>query len=215
MLFRCDKGKAVLTEFRAKIEAKRHAKYWTSGKELAGMVALGLPSVMKIKPRVGWIRANLARDEGAAEEILRLRDRIVELDGMLKASVPPSESEDLAQGDDAVTLSFRAEHMGKRQTFTEGWTWNQVFAVVGPVVLNGATEQTMKNQLGAVFKRSHDLYDSYLVDGDFQIIKIQLRALGLIDLSPQRPGGYATWVLTPYGDAVLTKVAAIRRAKTV
>ena len=51
-----------------------------------------------------------------------------------------------------------------------------------------------------------DTYSTHLRPEDFQRVKLQLRALGLIT---KNPAGDARWVLTPYGDSVLTKVAAI------
>ena len=67
-----DEGKAALKSFREKIEAARHAKYWTVSKELSGLVALGMLYLMRIKPRAGWVRADQVADESAAQEILRL-----------------------------------------------------------------------------------------------------------------------------------------------
>ena len=43
---------------------------------------------------------------------------------------------------------------------------------------------------------------------DYDTIKVQLRALGLINTS----GDVDTWALTPYGDQYMTKLLAVRRA---
>lgn len=68
-----DGGKVSLAVFREKIENGRHAKYWSSAGELAGTVTLSMASLMKIKPRVGWVRADLVPDEGAMRELLGLQ----------------------------------------------------------------------------------------------------------------------------------------------
>ncbi|MNT32864.1 hypothetical protein D3C72_1687660 [compost metagenome] len=63
--------------------------------------------------------------------------------------------------------------------------------------------------------RDHTKLRNFKVDDhDYQTIKIQLRALGLIAKSEKArsvkdAGTY--WTLTPYGDQVLTGLRAIRR----
>jgi hypothetical protein len=56
--------------------------------------------------------------------------------------------------------------------------------------------------------------ESEITDDDFQTIKVQLRALGLIARSDRQrslrhAGTY--WTLTPYGDTLMTQLRAIRR----
>src|ERR1700680_120176 len=45
-----DEGKTAFVGFRGKITTARHAHYWSSSKEIAGAVALGMASLMRIKP---------------------------------------------------------------------------------------------------------------------------------------------------------------------
>jgi len=51
-------------------------------------------------------------------------------------------------------------------------------------------------------------HNSYIVDEDFQKVKVQLMALGLI-----KQIGPAKWLLTDYGVTVLRCIAAIRSEK--
>src|SRR5579863_9041579 len=53
-----EKGRAGLATFRAKIEAARYIKPWTSAKDLRSLVLEGMLSVMKTKPRMGWVRGD-------------------------------------------------------------------------------------------------------------------------------------------------------------
>src|ERR1019366_4624236 len=101
-------GKASLTAFRKKIEARRHAEYWNSPKELAGQVALAMMSLMQIKPRVGWVRADRVPDESAAKEMLRLRERLEDAEGKLALvqSSQQKDTEHLSQGDERISLKF-------------------------------------------------------------------------------------------------------------
>ena len=57
------------------------------------------------------------------------------------------------------------------------------------------------------------IYSVYPRDEDFQRIKLQLRALGLIQEvkgQSEKERVHGHWTLTPYGDRLMTQVAAIR-----
>jgi len=59
------------------------------------------------------------------------------------------------------------------------------------------------------------LRDFEVSEEDFQTIKVQLRALGLIAKSTKARSVKDTqtyWTLTPYGDTVMTRLRAIARA---
>lgn len=66
---------------------------------------------MKIKPRVGWVRADRVPDESAAQEILRLRNKIDELNAHLAdtETAAPAGSEDLAKGEEKISIRFKYE----------------------------------------------------------------------------------------------------------
>jgi len=58
------------------------------------------------------------------------------------------------------------------------------------------------------------LHSFTLDQDDFQTIKVQLRALGLITKSDKARSVKdvtAYWTLTPYGDEMMTRLRAIRR----
>jgi hypothetical protein len=216
-----NEGKTALAAFREKIEAGRHAKYWTFSKELSGLVALGMSSLMKTKPRVGWVRGDQVADESAAQEILRLRKRIDELDAQIAQSAltAPPGTEGLAQGEETISLHFRYELHGKYTDGQATFSWNDILSILGPILIIQASEHDLKEKLAEAFgnrfedKFGGKLFHTYMRDEQFQQIKLQLRALGLIrevkDKS-RSSGDLAVWTLTPYGDRVMTQVAAIR-----
>jgi hypothetical protein len=74
--------KKLLEEFRALVE-KKMCKYWTNKDELGSVVSRSLIQQIKIKPAIGWVRANLVADESAAQEILKLRRRVEELEKLI------------------------------------------------------------------------------------------------------------------------------------
>jgi Domain of unknown function (DUF4062) len=206
-------GKAALDKFRRKIEAGRHANFWTSPKDLAGSVCLSMMSLMKLKPRIGWVHGDRVPDESAAQEILRLRDEVAELRSRLDqlATTPPANVGNLAQGEESISITFEGQIRGQDTAQQVSFTGNEVLAKLGPVLLNQANELQMKNKITEICsnkladERELAFYNSYVRDEDFQRIKVQLLALGLI-VRAEKPG---YWTLTPYGITRMTQVAAI------
>lgn len=89
-------------------------------------------------------------------------------------------------------------------------------SLLGPVLIGGVAEAEMKHKLASVFvnrlreKTRRDALNPYIRDEDFQRIKLQLRALGIIGEVEGPAGTNKHWTLTPYGDTLMTQVAAIR-----
>jgi len=219
-----DEGKALLAAFREKIETARHAKYWTAPGELAGKVGLGMASLMKIKPRVGWVRGDHVPDESAAQEILRLRRKNEELEAHIVETElqAPAGTAALAQGDEVFSVHFRYEHPQQNlfREDEEAFSWNNLLSILGPILIDHASENELKGKLSEAFGNRYrdrnrlQVYSVHPRDEDFQRIKVQLRALGLIREVKSEPkkGSDKGWTLTSYGDRVMTQVAAIRSA---
>jgi hypothetical protein len=215
-----DEGKSALKAFRDKIESVRHAKYWTSSKELSGLVAFGMSSLIKVKPRIGWVRGDQATDESAAQRILGLLRKIDDLKAhiaLTELTAPPG-TEGLAKGDDVILLHFRFEVRQDHSDCMESFSWNEIVSILGPILIVQATEGELKDKFAEVVRNRFkdrtgaQIFRAYMRDEEFQKVKIQLRALGLIqEVKDKSDGGNSTvWTLTPYGDRVMTQVAAIR-----
>jgi hypothetical protein len=216
-----DEGKAALAAFRKKIGDARHVNYWESSDGLAAKVAYGMVSLMRNKPRVGWVRADLLPDESAAQEMLKLRKRIESLETEIAETgfSPPAGSERLAQGEETTSLVFNYSIGNRFINSAENWSWNEIFAALGPLLISQASDSQLKEKLTEVFRNRYQdknkvsVLDTYPRDEDFQRVKVQLRALGLIqgvDKDQLRNKHEAGWTLTPYGDRVMTQVAAVR-----
>ena len=86
-------------------------------------------------------------------------------------------------------------------------------------VQQGLNSFLVERNISAIRKHAgfdgKDVADVQIKDSHFQTIKVQLRALGLITKSQRQRSVKDTdtyWTLTPYGDAVMTRLRAIRRA---
>lgn len=226
-------GKDKLAEFRTLVE-KKLCKHWDTPHELGSVVSRSLIQLIKSSPAIGWVRANELADRDATVELLQLRRRVDDLQSELaKARTSaPKGAEALSQGEESHSLrfSFSATALGSYSSVA--WsgsfspTWDKIFSVVAPLMINEAAEGAIKSTLNKMVEEDnlnalrnnkklerHTLSVFSLHQEDFQTIKIQLRALGLITKSEKSrsvkdSGTY--WTLTPYGDEVMTRLRAIR-----
>jgi hypothetical protein len=230
-----DDGKAKLTAFRDLVQ-KKMCRFWDSPVDLGSQVSRSLVKLIKSNPGIGWVRGNLVPDESATDEILGLRRRIEELQQELLAASTrgPEGTKDLAQGEDTFEVSFAFvaspdewAHNGSGYKARHRVKWNKIFFTVSPLMINECNDEALFNSLSKLvgdlarpkLQEVKELGDLQLLNfridsDDFQTIKIQLRALGLITKSTKSRSVKDTstyWTLTPYGDTVMTRLRAIQR----
>jgi hypothetical protein len=108
-------------------------------------------------------------------------------------------------------------------------SWNSLFSAIAPAMINEASERSLRQILNSFTMKLNQgqqekqkALGGYQLDRftlsleDFQTIKVQLRALGLIVKSAQFHGVKDTdtyWTLTPYGDETMTRLRAIKRTR--
>jgi hypothetical protein len=227
-------GKEKLKAFRESVE-KKLCKHWESPQELGSVVSRSLIQLIKSTPAVGWVRANELADREATMELLQLRRRVEELQTELSRAriSAPKGSEALAQGDEQHSIAFSFSATAPGTYSSTGWsssfapTWNEIFACIAPLMIHEAAEPALKKALDNLSETEsidrlqkdkrlerHSVSNFRISQDDFQTIKVQLRALGLIAKSDKArsvkdSGTY--WTLTPYGDEVMTQLRAIRR----
>jgi len=228
-----------LEEFRS-LAQRKMCKYWTSPADLGSVVSRSLIKLTRDYPAVGWVRGDLIPEKSAAEEILMLRKQVellkTELGEALTTS--PQGTEKLAQGDDGIVLnftygayssghSFRADH-----TFdaTLSVTWNEIFSRISPLLIDEASDTTLKTEIDRFISERASftpeveqvainysaLKNFSLNNVDFNTIKVQLLALGLMTKSNKKKSRSVTdrsayWMLTPYGEKIMMSLRAIKR----
>lgn len=226
---------AKLNTFRDSVG--KLAKFWATPEELGSVVSRSLIQLIKSTPAVGWVRANEIADRDATLELLRLRRRVDELESELTRNriSAPKGTESLSQGDQIHSFKYSFSATSEGEFRSKGWTssievsWNELFGAVAPLMINEASEPNLRTAInGFIGKRERpsllkhkDLKNATLSDftienDEFQTIKIQFRALGLIaknekNRSVKDSGTY--WTLTPYGDEVMTRLRAVRRVE--
>ena len=230
-----DDGKEKLSTFREFVQ-KKMCRFWESPPDLGSQVSRSLVKLIKSSPGIGWVRGNLVPDESATEEILALRRRIEELQTELQATrtTRPEGTSELAQGADPFEINFsfvaspnQWAYAGSGYRSTTVLEWDDIFSAVSPLMIHEAIESDLSGALSALVRdHSHaelqkskgfkelNLMDFKIDADDFQTIKVQLRALGLITKSTKSRSVKDTatyWTLTPYGDNAMTKLRAIRK----
>ncbi len=147
-----------LEAFRAKVEAARVVRYWTSPDMLPGEVALALMEMREQFPAEGWIRAANALTPETRTELAELRAKVAELtrEAQSRRAATFDAPETLSQGDDECTLKLtlvgylktdlsekgqlRYDSKRRQWTLTIKLTWNEVLVAVGPTMLHEASE---------------------------------------------------------------------------
>jgi hypothetical protein len=158
------------------------------------------------------------------------------------ANNAPLGSEIFSQGDDLFNIKFTFcvsspksvwdfESMlgddSNFYNFSIDLSWNTIFSTVSPLMVYEAAESVFEEQINNLLSdktieqiRKRKEFSKKVIskfkisDNDFQTIKVQLKALGLItknlrNRSVNDKGTY--WTLTPYGDNVMTRLIAIKR----
>lgn len=222
-----------LEDFRALTQTK-NCRYWESPKDLGSQVSRSLIKLIKSHPAIGWVRGDVVPDESTAAELLRLRRQVDDLTTSLSMAktTAPAGSQDLAQGSDPVLVRYEVStYDGTAKNWESVYrqiqlSWDSLFATISPLLIDEASEQSLKSSVDdTVFRAAfhalaaefpnRKLSDLRVYTDDFQTIKVQLRALGLIAKSEKKrsttdKGTY--WTLTAFGDSVMARLRAIKRS---
>lgn len=227
---RTREGEVRFRDFSKLLQDKTTFRYWSSPKDLGDVVKKAMPQFVKQNPANGWVRAGQVTDLNTAREVQELRGRIQELEQEREEWVlgrrPAVET--LAKGSDAVLLQYSCNVYIKgdcKVTMTEArMTWNDVFAAIGPRLMNEAPEATMREAVEELIAaraledvqvslpKAHAVRNVVLSTHSFNQIKIHMRALGLIRKSSRKdPQGHTWWQLTAHGDQTMTSLLAVTR----
>lgn len=182
-----------LVAFRAKVERRKHVKYWTGPDDLAGKVALSFGQFTKNYPAVGWVRADRQASSEALAELNDLRKEVAELQRALEQArtSPPTGTEELAQGEDAfqIQLIYTFNHYSPGESFPQRVSdsvgiqpsWDEIFATLGPLMLDEAGEGALEAhidrwaRLEYMTEAKKDALNRIESDGE-DVTKVQLSA---------------------------------------
>jgi hypothetical protein len=224
-------GRAKLAAFRAKVMKGRMCRSFRTSAELGAYVTRSYIYAKKTSPAEGWVPGRLALTPEIQTELVTLREKVASLTVELAAArlAPPVGSEELAQGDDEylVHMTF-SDHKDTWRVGTQSYTyeymlsWNQIIGAAGPLLMDECSDTALRAGMAfAIYPflpkqvRDNAVRSTLALSmDDFQNIKVQLIALGLIMRSDRRRGVNdkdTYWSLTEYGSTTLTRLRAIRK----
>lgn len=232
-----DAGKQKLTAFRDLAQQKM-CRFWTSPADLGSQVSRSLIKLIKSNPAIGWVRGDQVPSEGAVEEMLTLRRRIEELEQEIQSArvTEPEGTAELAKGTDEFEIDYtflaspnQYHHNGVRYDASVMVKWDDIFFALSPHMIDEAKDVILHRALSNMVEehvlddliKSDEFVNLNLMDfnaspDNYQTVKVQLRALGLITQSTKNRSVKDTatyWTLTPYGDTVMTRLRAISKPK--
>jgi hypothetical protein len=215
---------AKLSAFREKVSKGRLVSFWKAPEELTYRVTIALSKAFGEMPGLGWIRGNVAASEELLAQINNLRNLVDQL---------RTENDDLRErtkprldGLAGLNETFRVRYKyylragyssGDRRQGAVVLTWAQIFAACGPSLFRpiaptiiGATIKSYLIENGGI---SRELDYPELFESDVDQIKIQLVALGLVQIQAAEAtgGGVQEFAsLTPRGHQQLLELLAVR-----
>jgi hypothetical protein len=176
--------------FREKVSNGRMINYWSTSKELPGIVAISLMEAITTYPAVGWVRGDSVASEDLLRQIndLRLENEALRSTGTLAAPEIPVVP-NLASLDETITIG------GKYSTYHDddlSWThifkWSEIFWHISPYLDQNPTDNTLQGSFTQSIKAAayEDTMSFYISDQSFQTVLLQIRALKLAMTSPVR-----------------------------
>lgn len=218
-------GKAKLEVFK-KLAKQKMCKFWNSPSDLGSQVSRSLIKLIRSKPRIGWIKADVTTSEEANQEINKLRKEIDLLKKQLTKirTSAPEGTEDFQQGEDEFEMNFKYYHNSRNHNSSIQITWNRLFFILAPLMVDESTEDILHSELKKYLgdhleeNGSKNIRTSYITVNnlDFQTIKVQLIALGLIAKSEKKrsiKNSSTYWSITPFGETVMIKLRAKKKKK--
>lgn len=219
-----------LQSFRGKVKTNRIIKFWNRAEDLPGLVALSLSKTIKTYPAIGWIRANTSVDPELYKELNNIRKENDELKSkdILNPKVSTISLDELAGLEDLILISGTHTFWDNSyaQDQVSNWqkklTWNEIFALISPYLLTNPNDEKVKETLGkAIYEtipNSLSIGFSDLNDQNFQTIKVQFKALKLIDLklidlktANSKIGINLLWNVTEKGENLMLKLRSIKK----
>jgi hypothetical protein len=217
-----------LISFKDKVMKNRLIRYWRTGDELPGLVMSSLLITIKTYPAIGWVRATGIPNAEVLSEMNSLRKRVSELENELasaRAAIPAGPNvDDLVSLDEKVTIrgSYSERGYAGRQGVTATWstrlTWRELFSTVAPQLLLPAYDSILRNRIANLLltRIGREEYQAAVNDLDFDGLKVQLMAYGLVDVRPLKTenGGMALfWTLTSYGQQLMLQTRSVRKGQ--
>ena len=213
--------KLKLEKFKAKVQTGRVVKPWNNKQDLVYSVVISLNQEKTAYPAIGWIRANQALSNENLIELNELRKEVDELRKYKQQQETKVAYEDIADFDEEITVRFNQIYYDYRygdirDPRERKLSWRSLFAQIAPTIMKKPTDEFMKTQICVMYKNFFKLSKGSveIVDEDYETIKLQLIAYGLIEVKYLKTTNNSMawfWNLTPKGEQEMMSSRIIRK----
>lgn len=206
---------------------QKMCKSYENAQDLGSVASRSVIKLIKKHPAIGWVRANNLTSAESSKEILELKKQIEELESKLykQKNFAPPGSESLEQGSDIFEVKYHYveqqwQSMVNADDGNIKFSWDEIFSILSPLMVDESPEAKLKNEIVKIIreqikeKENHRPSKIEVNGTDFQTIKVQFIALGLIEKSEKKRSIKDTdvyWKLTPYGENKMMSLKALRR----
>ncbi|QZY57062.1 DUF4062 domain-containing protein [Crassaminicella profunda] len=198
---RDDDKKEVLETFRAKVSNNRLCRMWNNINDLVTSVIISLTEETSENPQLGWTRGSSYDTTELLSQINELRLKNEKLEKKILQLRATNEAnsnkvENLACGNDTYIIkgqvfkpSTSAYSRSTYVSYEAELTWDNIFSCVGPYLVSFKNYTTFGKNLKTGINSAYNKNFSSLNDDCVQTIKVQLNALGLIDVTEAKATG--------------------------
>lgn len=225
-VYKTDKNSELamkLSAFVEKVKPGRLVKFWKTSEELPGLVALSLSKTIKMYPAIGWVRANTIGSSELLNDINILRKENEELkkykekeNEVKQNNLTPSL--ELANFDDIFTVhgEYKINYQSVQKDFAIDISWREIFSLISPYLIEYPSDSAVKSKLGKYIlqKEIQSFYECKIDEQDFQTIRIQLSAYGLVSVTYSQTTKNTMavfWSLTKAGNSKMIELRTIKK----
>lgn len=211
-----------LAAFKSKLTAGRVVKMWSQSQDLASTVIISLTKEKSLYPAIGWVRANQALSNESLIELNELRKEVELLRKYKQQQETKIAYEDIASFDDEIKLNFvhvyySYQYSECKEYLDTTLSWRVLFSQISPTIMQKPNDELMRAEIENiyntnVFKKNRGTVK--ITKEDFETIKIQLKAYGLIEIKYLQTTNKTMawfWNLTAKGEQEMMNSRVIRK----
>ncbi|MFM2217725.1 MAG: hypothetical protein RL240_2043 [Planctomycetota bacterium] len=195
-----------LNEFRSRIETRHNRRTWLTKHELATDVLASISQTVYLRPRVGWVRGDIADDNFAlskkiedlrvAHEAIRAeRDSLAKRIGELEVD---SCKQLIAWGDDEIEVAIDVTEKGSKKKLEEvalTIKWNRIFDLVAPKLIGWCSVYNATRDLTSMLRNEisrqasttiHQTEFGEITEDSLDMIRNQLLAIEFLLVEKER-----------------------------
>lgn len=228
---RDDENRELLENFRNKASDGRMCKMWNTSSELISSVIISLVEEVANNPQMGWTRGSI---EDSVELLTQINELRIKLDEKEKQihSLQKALKEYTDMPDDLACGRDYYKIVGMKEVYngTDGYghkkykdekrvkemTWDAIFSAFAPYLFSYVNYESFSSALkkGINSVIDNESFFGSINEDCIQTIKIQLNALGLIEVAPKKSTGMGVIEfikLTEKGKTYLLKLKSVKK----